>query len=135
MTRSPKPHTANCGVSAVVPCHLLALLTHNRILMSLTALWSPSLTPVPVHHPRERKKGPLENSRPPDFPHHSFPWPHVSSTNAKNLWPSTLRAAQVLSFFWIISEFPVIRKSKTTCPQRIVCDSVSFYLRNLRHDG
>lgn len=83
------------------------------LCLHITGYWCPSqqcrnlLWPLSQFITPQRKEGAVREFQASWFPHHSFPWPHVSSVNTKNLWPSTLRAAQVPSFFWIISEFPV----------------------------
>lgn len=101
-----------------------------------------------LHSSRDSFSDPCPSSSPPEkrravrefqaswFPHHSFPWPHVSSVNTKNLWPSTLRAASESHFFfWIISRFPVNKEiqedvSSVDCMWQCLLLS----LRNLRHD-
>lgn len=96
MTWSPNVR-ASYGLSSGLFCHLLALLMHSRALVSLTEAQSP-LWPLPLR----------EKERPLRVPTAWLP-PSLTALatwsfcNAENIWPSILRAVQVLPFFWIIS--------------------------------
>lgn len=130
--RGPSPQMSNrasYGQYSGLSCHLLTLLMHNRALMSLTEVCYP-LWPLPQFITPERKGEP-------------------SRVPAARLPPLlTALATAMLKIYgqahWRqhpsfpssgFFQFSVLRKPKKMCPQWIACDSVCFYLRNLRRDG